>query len=167
MGGYRRPHQPAAHVSLRPRNRCQEFDLSSFDILHAHGDDYWLWRPNKPAHIRTMHGSCLAEAIYVPGLINKARMLLLGLSEVLATVVADHTACVSKNTTTYYPWVKDVVVNGVDLAAFYPCGRKDIDPTILFVGTYRNRKRGHLLADAFGAGGSCPRFRTRDYGWCA
>ena len=145
-------------TSVVPTNRPRTFrfawnlrklDLSRFDILHAHGDDYWLWSAGKPGHVRTMHGSCLAEAIYVPGLINKFRMLLLGLSEVLATVVADHTACVSKNTTAYYPWVKDVVVNGVDLAAFHPSAEQETDPTILFVGTYGNRKRGHLLAEAF------------------
>jgi glycosyltransferase involved in cell wall biosynthesis len=138
----------------RPRTfrfawNLRKLDLSRFDVLHAHGDDYWLGGSKKPSHVRTMHGSCLAETVYVPGPINKARMLLLGLSEVLATLVADHTACVSRNTTTYYPWVKDVVVNGVDLAAFHPSGEKEINPAILFVGTYGNRKRGHLLADAF------------------
>lgn len=138
----------------RPRTfrfacNLRKLDLGEFDILHAHGDDYWLWGRNKPGHVRTMHGSCLAEALHVPGLVNKLRMALLGLSEVLATFAADHTACVSKNTTAYYPWAKDVVVNGVDLTAFYPSEGKEPNPTILFVGTYGNRKRGRLLADAF------------------
>ena len=131
--------------------------LWDFDVIHAHGDDYWLWgrgkkpaespspRPSpggrgssKPAHVRTMHGSCLAEAIHISGIKAKTRMLMLGLSEVLATFVADRTACVSENTRRYYPWVKDVVMNGVDLGAFHPGlpgEEKEAEPTILFVGT--------------------------------
>jgi phosphatidyl-myo-inositol alpha-mannosyltransferase len=33
-------------------------DLTDFDVFHAHGDDYWMWRPRGPVHVRTMHGSC-------------------------------------------------------------------------------------------------------------
>jgi phosphatidyl-myo-inositol alpha-mannosyltransferase len=133
----------------------RKIDYSSFDVLHAHGDDYWLWRNGrqrgKPAHIRTMHGSCFAESIHISNVIGKLRMVLLGLSEVVATSVADRTVCVSRNTTRYYPWVRDVIVNGVDLTTFCPAAnvpKADV-PTILFVGTYHNRKRGRLLMDAF------------------
>ncbi len=137
----------------RPRTfrfawNLRKIDFRRFDILHAHGDDYLLFSP-RPAHVRTMHGSCFAEAKHVPGLFNKTRMTLLGLSEMLAIFVADRTVCVSKNTTAWYPWAKEVIVNGVDLAAFHPSERKEIKPTILFVGTYDNRKRGALLAEAF------------------
>jgi phosphatidylinositol alpha-mannosyltransferase len=153
----------------RPRTfrfawNLRKIDWSGFDVLHAHGDDYCLAGRRKPVHVRTMHGSCFAEAAHIPRLFDKLRMTLLGASEVMATLVADHTACVSKNTTAYYPWVKDVIVNGVDLAAFHPaqakapCDEKSADsptvenkycPTILFVGTFHNRKRGALLAEAF------------------
>ena len=125
-------------------------DLSGFDVVHAHGDDYLLWGRNKPAHVRTMHGSCLAEAANVPGLKEKLRMLMLGLSEIAATVVADRTVCVSQNTRRYYPWVRDAIANGVDTNAFRPGGQREAEPTILFVGTYQNRKRGKLLMEAFG-----------------
>jgi len=127
----------------------RKIDLSGFDVVHAHGDDYWLWGRDKPAHVRTMHGSCIAEAAHVPGIWEKLRMVLLGLSEVLATLVADRTVCVSANTLRYYPWVRDVIMNGVDLRAFHPGEEKEADPTILFVGTYHNRKRGRLLAEEF------------------
>ncbi len=126
-------------------------DRRRFDVIHAHGDDYWLWGHDKPAHVRTMHGSCLAEAANVPGVKEKARMLLLGASEVLATAAADRTVCVSRDTLRYYPWVRDVIPNGVDLAAFHPDGPRAAVPTVLFVGTYGNRKRGKLLMDQFQA----------------
>jgi len=130
----------------------RRIDWSQFDILHAHGDDYWLWWPLacfKPPHIRTMHGSCFAEARHIPGFVEKLRMAVLGVSEILSTFVANRTVCVSENTRVYYPWVADTIVNGVDTSAFFPGGEKSSAPTILFVGTYRNRKRGQLLMDEF------------------
>jgi phosphatidylinositol alpha-mannosyltransferase len=129
----------------------RKVDWSEFDVVHAHGDDYWLWWPagGEAVHVRTMHGSCLAEALHVPGMKEKVRMAALGVSEVLATGVADRTVCVSQNTRRYYPWVNDVIMNGVDTSAFHPSAEKEVVPTILFVGTYQNRKRGKLLMEAF------------------
>lgn len=126
----------------------RKIDYSSFDVIHAHGDDYWLWNCGKP-HVRTMHGSCIAEALHIPKLREKLRMVLLGLSEILATVVADCTLCVSQNTRRYYPWLRNVIMNGVDLSAFRAAGAKEAVPTILFVGTYANRKRGKMLMEIF------------------
>ena len=127
----------------------RKIDFSGFDVVHAHGDDYWLWGQNVPIHVRTMHGSCLAETLHVPGAGEKLRMAMLGLSEMLATGVADRTVCVSRNTRRYYPWVRDVIMNGVDVQAFHPQEERESDPTVLFVGTYHNRKRGKLLMDEF------------------
>lgn len=131
--------------------RLRDAGLEAFDIIHAHGDDYWLWGRRYPPHVRTMHGSCFAEMPHNPTLKGKLRMLLLGLSELLATRVADRTICVSRDTCRYYPGVGEVIPNGVDLDAFYPCPpeEKEPRPTILFVGTYHNRKRGKLLMDQF------------------
>ena len=129
----------------------RKIDFSSFDIIHAHTDDYWLMQKNKPPHIRTMHGACLAEAMNIPGVKAKTRMAMLALSEILATKVADRTVCVSENTRRYFPWLQDVTPNGVDTQAFQPDGNKTIEPTILFVGTYERRKRGRLLHEAFEA----------------
>jgi len=129
--------------------RLRDVDFSEFDVLHAHGDDYWLWRRRAPVHIRTMHGSCMAEALRIPGLREKIRMTALGLTEVLATVVADRTVLVSPQTRRWLPWVKAVVPNGVE-PHFYPDpSQRSEHPSILFVGTYGNRKRGRLLMDVF------------------
>lgn len=144
------------HVDVGNRMRTFRFawalrkmGLEKFDVIHAHGDDYWLWGREKRVHVRTMHGSCLAEAKHVPGLREKARMLMLGLSEILATHVADRTMCVSQNTLDYYGSADGVIFNGVDLSSFRPAEVKEERPTILFVGTYENRKRGKLLMEAF------------------
>jgi phosphatidyl-myo-inositol alpha-mannosyltransferase len=130
----------------------RRLDLSGFDVLHAHGDDYWLWRRRVPAHVRTMHGSCFAEAIRVPRVREKIRMAALGLSEVAASLVADRTVLVSPQTRRWFPWVKTILPNGVDERIFYPdASARTVDPTILFVGTYANRKRGRLLMETFEA----------------
>ena len=134
--------------------KLRGIDYSPFDIVHAHGDDYWLWsRRRYPAHVRTMHGSCLAEAKHIPSFTGKLRMFMLGLSEILATRVADRTVNVSRNTQVYYPWTRDVIMNGVDTAAFRASesngSEKESVPTVLFVGTYHNRKRGKLLMEQF------------------
>ena len=128
----------------------RRLDLSAFDVLHAHGDDYWLWQRRVPAHVRTMHGSCFEEALRIPRAREKVRMLALGLSEVAASLVADQTVLVSPQTRRWMPWVSRVVPNGVDEQIFCPNPLiRATQPTILFVGTYANRKRGRLLMEVF------------------
>jgi glycosyltransferase involved in cell wall biosynthesis len=125
-------------------------DFSSYDVLHAHGDDYWLWRRRVPRHIRTVHGSCFEEALHIRGFGEKLRMVLLGFSEVLASLVADATVVVSPRTRRWMPWVTRIIPNGVDTARFRPdATKRSHNPTVLFVGTWENRKRGKDLAAAF------------------
>jgi phosphatidylinositol alpha-mannosyltransferase len=128
--------------------RVRQLDLSSFDIYHAHGDDHLRVGRSTPAHVRTIHGSCFSEAIHIHGIKERVRMVGLGFTEVAATAVADVSVAVSQNTRTYYPWVRRVIPNGVDLDRFHP-GAKEEQPTVLFVGTYEQRKRGRLLMEAF------------------
>jgi phosphatidyl-myo-inositol alpha-mannosyltransferase len=126
----------------------RHIDWRGFDVLHAHTDDYWLWDAPARVHVRTLHGSCFDEAIHISGVRERARMALLGFSELLATAVADETVAVSRNTLRWTPWVKRVIPNGVDLQRFRQGERAEV-PTILFVGTYERRKRGKLLMEIF------------------
>lgn len=128
----------------------RRLDLSAYDVLHAHGDDYWLWRRRVPVHVRTLHGSCFEEALRIRGAKERLRMVLLGLSEVLASLVADTTVVVSPTTRRWTPWVRTVIPNGVDTTRFRPRpGDKAARPTVLFVGTWGGRKRGAELARVF------------------
>jgi len=128
----------------------RRIDFSGYDVIHAHGDNYWMWRRRVPRHVRTLHGSCFEEARTIQGLKEKARMVLLGLSEVLGSIVADRTVVVSPATRRWYPWVRDVVPNGVDLTRFTPDdGARADHPVVLFVGTWGGRKRGAELAAQF------------------
>jgi glycosyltransferase involved in cell wall biosynthesis len=146
------------HRLVAPRGRLRTFrfatqlrrlDLSSYDVLHAHGADYWMWGRRARAHVRTLHGSCFEEALHIRGTVERARMVLLGFSEVLASLVADRTVLVSPGTRKWTPWVRTVIPNGVSLPV-HPGGEPRSErPAVLFVGTWAGRKRGQLLAEAF------------------
>jgi phosphatidylinositol alpha-mannosyltransferase len=129
--------------------RLRSVDFRGYDVLHAHGDDYLLFGRQRPIHVRTMHGSCFAEAIHIRGVKERTRMLLLGFSEVLSALAADRTVAVSDATRRWYPWIHRVIPNGVDLGRFQLGSDKSTHPSILFVGTLGGRKRGHLLVGAF------------------
>jgi len=134
--------------TVRWARRIGRLDLQAFDVYHAHGDDHLRAGRPTPAHVRTLHGSCFSEAIHIRGGRERLRMVMLGATEVAATAVADATVAVSRNTRTSFPWVRRVIPNGVDLGRFHPGPEADA-PTIMFVGTYQQRKRGRLLMEVF------------------
>lgn len=142
---------PGSFRTFRFALAMRRRDLSSYDVLHAHGEDYWMWRRRVPMHVRTLHGSCFEEALRIRGVKEKARMILLGFTELLASVVADRTVLISPGTRRWTPWVKTVIPNGVDTALFAPRegARKHLAPTVLFVGTWQGRKHGAELANLF------------------
>lgn len=148
--GHRQVQLSGALRTFRFATTLRRTDFSSYDVLHAHGDDYWMWRRRVPLHVRTLHGSCFEEALRITGFKERVRMVLLGFSEVLASLVADQTVVVSPTTRRWTPWVKTVIPNGVDTRRFHPRpGLQSERPTVLFVGTWFGRKRGGELARIF------------------
>ena len=127
----------------------RRYDFSQFDVLNAHGDDWFLWGRKRPRHVHTYHGSCFAEMLHAKSLPGKARMGALALCEYGSTLLADALVTVSANTRRYIPMVKQVIPCGVNLNAFAPTQEKSAHPTLLFVGTMHGRKRGALLLDLF------------------
>lgn len=124
-------------------------DFSSYDVLNAHGDDWFLWGRKRPRHVHTFHGSCLAEMLNSKTLPGKVRMGALALCEYNACFLADELVTVSANTRRYIPMVKRVIPCGVNIEAFAPGPEKSETPSLLFVGTMRGRKRGAMLLDLF------------------
>jgi phosphatidylinositol alpha-mannosyltransferase len=129
----------------------RRLDFSGYDVLHAAGEDYWLWRRRVPVHVRVLHGSCFDEALHIRGARARLRMALLGCTELLASVVADVTVLVSPAGRRWTPWVRRVIPIGADTTRFVPGeeAERAESPTVLFVGTWDRRKRGSLLAQAF------------------
>jgi glycosyltransferase involved in cell wall biosynthesis len=125
--------------------RC---DFSQFDVLNAHGDDWFLWGLPLPRHIHTYHGSLFAEMLHAKTLTARLRMGALALCEYSSCYLADELVTVSENTRAYIPMVKRVIPNGVDLTEFRP-GEKNRSPAVLFVGTMGGRKRGAMLLELF------------------
>lgn len=129
----------------------RRYDFTQFDVLNAHGDDWFLWGRPRPRHVHTYHGSCFAEMLHSPSLVGKARMGALAACEYGSTLLADALVTVSANTRRYIPAVKQVIPCGVDLSAYTPCREEDKAdvPALLFVGTLHGRKRGAMLLDIF------------------
>src|SRR5579862_1055184 len=107
-------------------------DFRAFDVLHACGDDWFLWGVKRPRHIHTFHGSCLAEMLHARGAVARLRMAALAACELNACSVADELVAVSANTRRYNPFVRRVIPNGVDLGVFTPSRAKSDRPSLLF-----------------------------------
>jgi len=127
----------------------RNIDFSGFDVLNAHGDDWFLWGKKRPRHIHTFHGSCLAEMLHAKTLTAKARMAALAMCELNACFLSNERVAVSTNTRRYIPGIQHIIPNGVDLTTFHPTEEKSENPSLLFVGTMHGRKRGALLLDIF------------------
>ena len=129
----------------------RKYDFTGFDVLNAHGDDWFLWGKKRPRHIHTFHGSCLAEMIHSRNLAGKLRMGALALCELSAAFLADERTAVSTNTRHYIPRIGHIIPNGVALETFTPLppAEKSVEPSILMVGSLYGRKRGDLLRRIF------------------
>jgi phosphatidylinositol alpha-mannosyltransferase len=127
----------------------RRYDFSRFDVLNAHGDDWFLWGRRRPWHVHTYHGSCLAEMLHSGTWAGRARMGALAACEYNSLLLADETVAVSANTRRYIPGIRHVIPCGVDTATFGPGTEKSAEPSILFVGTMHGRKRGRMLLDLF------------------
>jgi glycosyltransferase involved in cell wall biosynthesis len=126
----------------------RRYDFTEFDVLNAHGDDWFLWGRKRPRHVHTYHGSLLAETLHAKGFTTRLRMAAMALCEFGSVFLADELVAVSSNTKRYIPGIRHVIPNGVDLTAFSP-GTKSDAPSLLFVGTMHGRKRGAMLLDIF------------------
>lgn len=124
-------------------------DFSGFDVLHAHGNDWFLWGRERPRHIHTFHGSYFAEFLHEPRTKEKLRLLALAACQTASGALCDNAIAVSESTRSFLPGICRVIYNGLDLKIFTPGGKKSNAPVILFVGKLWGRKRGDLLVRIF------------------
>ncbi len=130
---------------------CLNFvDFHGFDVLHIHGDDHFFWARRVPI-VRTFSGSALAEAISAVTLKRKIFQRVLYPLEILSSMLADISVGISHSTKRYLPLVDTIIPTGVSLTSFRynPHIHKSVNPSILFLGQLKGRKRGQLLLDLF------------------
>ncbi len=121
-------------------------DLSEYDVVHAHGDD-WLF--GRRPRVRTFYGSALMEARTASRLLRKGSQACYYCLEWISSI-NPHSVTISEATRRYLPLVGSTIPCAVDGRSFYPGGRRTAEPSILFVaGTLQGRKRGSLLLETF------------------
>ena len=120
--------------------------FSDHDVLHLHGDDWFFVSSDLPT-VRTFHGSAWEEAQSADSWARCVEQYCVYLLEHLSDKVVTLSAAVGPQTSRIYN-TACLVNNGVNLNRFHP-GTKTDTPSILFVGTWKGRKRGRFLFEAF------------------
>ena len=122
------------------------FDFRAFDLLHLHGDDWFLLR--RPiVTVRTLYGSALREAQHAPRLRNRLFMYgIYGLEHVSVRLCSRALALGSDTANLY--GISERISPGVSATVFYP-GEKHPTPRVLFIGAWNGRKRGRFVFDVF------------------
>jgi len=118
-------------------------------VILAHGDSLLLPLLGRPV-IRIMHGSAWEEARHATSLLRFLHQAGVYGLELLTTLTQRRVVAVSRNTRRFHPFIRRVILNGVDLSRFHPDpARRAAQPTVLFVGALAGRKRGDLLVRWF------------------
>jgi glycosyltransferase involved in cell wall biosynthesis len=120
---------------------------SPFDLVHAHGDSELLFRRRIPV-VRTFYGSARDEARHAVNRKHRALQQYHHVAERIARRLASRTVGISRVTSEAIGPLDHIIPCGVDRTRFRP-GAKAKQPTILFIGTMRGRKRGAMLARVF------------------
>jgi phosphatidylinositol alpha-mannosyltransferase len=148
------------HVQLLPTNtatrqlarmliapaRLNTISFGDAEVLHLHGDDWFYFSRGRPT-VRTLYGSALYEMRYA----TRARRAL----SQAALVPLEALSCLLA-TDAYGMIPGDGPVHrlrgylpGAATAAIGPSPARSAHPSVLFVGTWKGRKRGSLLRDEF------------------
>jgi glycosyltransferase involved in cell wall biosynthesis len=116
-----------------------------FDVVSTHGDDHFFFARNR---VRSFYGSALGEMLSAVRWRRRASTALNYPLELLSAALAPAAVAMSDTTQRHFPFVKRRVEFAVDPRVYHP-GPKTPEPTILFVGTVRGRKRGDFLIHLF------------------
>jgi len=124
-------------------------NLHDFDVMHAHGDDHFVFRRPLP-WVRTLYGSAKRELQSAVRLRRRLSQSALVPLEDLSARVADVSVGISHDTAACIAGIDEVIPCGVDMQVFHPSqGPRSANPSMLFVGTRQGRKRGDLVLDLF------------------
>jgi phosphatidylinositol alpha-mannosyltransferase len=118
---------------------------SGFDVAHLHGDDWFYLRRRLPT-VRTFYGSALMESLTATSLKRRLNQAVIFRLERLAAARAD--AIYGVGPDSRYLYAADGILS-CDVPRPTTPPDPAPDPTILFVGTWKGRKRGSLLHEVF------------------
>lgn len=134
-----------ARVLVAPA-RLNRISFGDAQIVHLHGDDWFFFRRRLPT-IRTLYGSALYEMRYA----TRARRVLSQAAlvplETLACVLATHAYGMIPGDGPMHR-LRGYLPGAAASDAGQPSERST-RPSVLFVGTWKGRKRGSLLRDEF------------------
>jgi glycosyltransferase involved in cell wall biosynthesis len=121
-------------------------DTSGLDLLHVHGDDWFYLRRPIPT-VRTFYGYAPYEARYGTRLRLRLRQLLTYPLEAAASRLATTSYAITDGP----PPPLYRISGALPLGVAVPAARtpKSETPSVLFVGTWRGRKRGRFLKEVF------------------
>lgn len=143
-----RPHVAEERRFLRQYLAPWLLNLQSFggfDVAHFHGDDWFFLRRKLPV-VRTFHGSALFEARSAVSTRRRLDKAVIFPLELLAGGLATSTYGVGADSEIIYQ-TDGLLPLGIDLPKHGP--RPSANPAILFIGTWRGRKRGSFLHEIF------------------
>ena len=120
--------------------------LGDAEVVHYHGDDWFMLRRLR-ASVRTLHGSALREAQRATRWQRRIGQYAVYPLERLAAYLATIAVAVGEDTA-HLHGIRRVIGNGVDPDLFHP-GEKSAIPVILYVGTWKGRKRGRWMYELF------------------
>jgi phosphatidylinositol alpha-mannosyltransferase len=143
-----RPHSTETRRLLRQYGSPWLLNFRSFkgfDVAHFHGDDWFFFKRPLPV-VRTFHGSALLEATSATSLKRRLDKALVFPLELLSARLATGRYGVGADSEIIYR-TQGLLNLGIDP----PSGRRSpsAHPTILFIGTWRGRKRGSLIHEVF------------------
>lgn len=134
-----------ARMTIAPL-RLNRVGFGDAQVLHLHGDDWFYIRRRRPT-VRTLYGSALYEMRYA----TRARRMLSQAALVPLEILACRLA-----TGAYGMVPGDGPLHrlrghlpGAAAPPTGPEGQRSRQPSILFVGTWRGRKRGSFVRDEF------------------
>ena len=139
---------PTLRRQLGPAKAFASVELSGFDVVHSHGDD-WAVSAVTP-RVRTFYGTALMECSAATSWGRRGVQLGQYGLEWLAGARASTSVAISRHTRRYLPFVTHCIPCAFDPEVFGPANDRDDAPAILFVaGVLRGRKRGQMMLNAF------------------
>jgi phosphatidyl-myo-inositol alpha-mannosyltransferase len=119
--------------------------LQAYDVAHFHGEDWFFIRRRLPT-VRTFHGSALREAQHATSLRRRAQQSVVFPLEIVSGRLATASYGVGQDEVALYHGDGCLPIGIETRNSAAP---RSTVPSILFVGTWRGRKRGQLVYEMF------------------